>query len=53
MIKTIKKVKRVYAEADRVSDIGLEKIKVSYATPVILLVIVLTLVGFPLWFFYG
>jgi|APGre2960657468_1045069.scaffolds.fasta_scaffold110932_4 hypothetical protein len=53
MIKTVRKAKRFYTEADRIADIGLEKIKVSYATPVILLVIVLTLVGFPLWFFYG
>ena len=51
MIKTVKKVKRVYAEADRVADIGLEKIKVSYATPIILLVIVLSIVGFTAWFF--
>ena len=51
MIKTVKKVKRVYAEADRVADIGLEKIKVSYATPVILLVIVLSIVGLTAWLF--
>ena len=51
MIKTVKKAKRVYAEADRVADIGLEKIKVSYATPVILLVIVLSIVGLTAWLF--
>ena len=53
MITTVKKAKRVYKEVDVVTDNVLEKIKVSYATPVILFVIALTLLGLPLWFFYG
>ena len=50
---TTKKAKRIYKEVDVVTDNVLEKIKVSYATPVILFVIALTLLGLPLWYFYG
>ena len=50
---TTKKAKRVYKEVDVVTDNVLEKIKISYATPVILLVVALTLIGLPLWYFYG
>jgi len=48
---TTKKAKRVYKEVDVVADKVLEKIKVSYATPIILAVIVGIIVATTVWFY--
>ena len=51
MITTVKKAKRVYKEVDVVTDNVLEKIKISYATPIILAVIVAIIVAGTVWFY--
>jgi hypothetical protein len=48
---TTKKAKRVYKEVDVVADKFLEKIKISYATPIILAVIVAIIVAGVAWFY--
>ena len=51
MITTVKKAKRIYKEVDVVADKVLEKIKISYATPIILAVIVAIIVAGTAWFY--
>jgi len=51
MITTVKKAKRIYKEVDVVADTALEKIKISYATPIILAVIVGIIVAVSAWFY--
>ena len=51
MITTVKKAKRDYKEVDVVADKVLDKIKISYATPIILAVIVAIIVAGAVWFY--